>query len=86
MNNSVIAATLIVGGTTALRVGFDPKVQDKASAYGKIVIGGFVFGALLTMIASGAPNVANALAVMLIVAALLLNLQAIMSATNHVFK
>jgi hypothetical protein len=86
MSNTVLATVVIVGGSTALRVAYDPKVQDKPTAMIKVALGGFVFGAMLTLLSGAAPGLATAIAWLLIVAALMLNGQAIMTATNNVFR
>ena len=84
MNTSSIACVVIVGGSTALRVAYDPKVGDKVAAYGKIAVGGFALGAILALVASGAPGVASILAWMLTIAALMINGPAVANATAHV--
>jgi len=82
VNTSTIAAVLIVGGSTALRVAYDPRVSDKPGAMGKIAVGGFALGALLTLIGAGAPGVSAVLATLLILASLILNGPAIATATS----
>ena len=85
MNTSTIAAVCIIGGSTALRVAYDPKVSDKIGAYGKIAVGAFALGAILALVSSGAPGVATALSWILIAATLIVNGQAVATATGHLF-
>lgn len=83
--NAALATVLIVGGTTALRIAYDAKVKDKPSALFKVAVGAFALGALLTLISGSAPGLANVLAITLVLATLMLNGQAVLSATGHVF-
>lgn len=85
MNSSVIATVVIVGGTTALRVAYDPNVKDKPPAFIKIAVGVFALGAILTLVASGAPGVATVMGLTLVIASLIINGTAVASATGHVF-
>jgi hypothetical protein len=85
MSNAVVATVVIVGGTTALRVAYDPAVQNKPAAMTKVAIGGFFMGAILTLIAGVSNGLASALGWLLVVAALMLNGRAVMTATGHVF-
>jgi len=84
MNTSSIACVVLVGGSTALRVAYDPKVGDKIGAYGKIAVGGFALGAILALVASGAPGVASVLAWILTIAALMVNGPAVAKAAQSV--
>lgn len=83
MNTSVIATAVIVGGSTALRVAYDTRIGDKPAAYGKIAVGVFALGALLTLVSSSAPSVATAIAWLLIIAALMINGTAVATAAGH---
>ena len=85
MNPAVVACAVLVGGSTALRVAYDPKVQDKPAAIIKIAVGTFVFGAILSLVSAASTGLANAMAALLIVAALMLNSSAIMTAANNLF-
>ena len=86
MNNSVIVTSVIVGGTSALRVAYDPKVTDKPAAMVKIAVGVFALGAVLTLIGDAAPGVATILGIMLVIAALMFNAQAVATATGHALR
>lgn len=84
MGNAVIASALIVGGTTALRVAYDPKVGNKPAAYGKIAVGVFAYGAVMTLVAGTAPSLATVIAVTLTIAALFINGAALSGGLQHV--
>jgi hypothetical protein len=83
--NAALATVLIVGGTTALRVLYDPKIADKPGALFKVAVGAFALGALLTVISGSAPGLASVLGVTLVFATLMLNGQAVITASGHVF-
>lgn len=85
MGNTVVATTLIVGGTTALRVAYDSRVSDKPAAMFKIGVGVFALGAILALVSGVAPGLATAIAWLLIIATVMLNAPAIITATQRVF-
>lgn len=86
MSTIVIATVLVVGGTTVLRVGYDTRVSNKRDAMFKVVVAGFAMGVILTLVYSAAPTVAVALSWLLIVAALMVNGEALALATKTVFR
>lgn len=85
MNTGIVAVTVIAGGTTALRVLYDGRVSDKPAALFKVAIGIFALGALLSLVASGAPNVASAIGALIAVASLFINADALALAARNLF-
>lgn len=83
--NGTAAAVLIIAGTTALRVGYDPKVSDKPAALFKVVTAAFILGAALSLLGGAAPGVANVIALTLTIAALMFNGTALTKATTNIF-
>jgi hypothetical protein len=83
--NAALATVVIVGGTTALRVLYDGKIADKPGALFKVAVGAFALGALLTLIEGSAPGLASVLGITLVIATLMLNGQAVITASGHVF-
>lgn len=81
----VVAAVLVTGGSTALRVAYDNKIADKPTALFRVATGAFVLGAVLSLIAGTAPGLATVLGVTLAIAALMFNGSAVMTATSNVF-
>ena len=84
-STSIVAAVLVTGGSTALRVAYDPKIPDKPAALFRVATGGFILGAVLSLIGGTAPGLATVIAVTLSIAALMLNGTAVMMATGNVF-
>jgi hypothetical protein len=83
--NAALATVVIVAGSTALRVVYDPKVSDKPGALFKVAVAAFALGALLSLVAGSAPGLADVLGVTLVIASLMLNGNAVLTATGHVF-
>lgn len=86
MNNTVVATVVVVGGTTALRVAYDPAIPNKPAAFTRVALGAFVAGALFTLLSNFSPPLASALAWLLIAATLLINGQVILKASSSFFR
>ncbi len=81
--NATIAVVAITGGSTALRVLSDQSIADKPAALFKVTTGAFILGAVLSLLEGAAPGLASVIGLTIVLAALMFNGTAVLSATSH---
>ena len=82
MSNASVATTVvIVAGSGIIRIVRDPAV-DRPTAIMKTIVGGFLLGAMLSLVDSGSPELGSGIGILLSIAAVLINGEATFGAVT----
>lgn len=81
--NSTILAAVIIAGTTTLAADY---LRHKPVRYGRTITGALAMGLGLSLVATGSPEVANGLSVLVIVTSVIVNGEPIFKAVNKGVK